>query len=664
MGLTYQPAVDGLRAVAVVPVVLYHADMPGFSGGFVGVDVFFVISGYLITGLLVRELEQTGRISFGSFFARRIRRLAPAFVLVILTTLVLGLVYLSPIGGEQQGLARSAIAAVGLSANLYFMAFTGGYFDAPAVVQPLLHLWSLSVAEQFYLVWPLLLSVLFLWGKRGHGSGRWGIAVGTSLIGVLSLAACILLSRHNAHVAFYLTPTRAWEFAGGALVFLLTDRVWQSRGRLGEALAVAGLTLIAASVVTFDSELDYPGVWALIPVLGTMGVLAGVQGNPGSMAGLFLRLKPLVGVGLWSYAWYLWHWPLLTLARVDSLGMLALGDALLICAGSLLLAWLTYRLVEQPIRSGRLALLRDTRQTLRIGGVGLVLTAVLALGTGLWAKFLWPMDAANADLSRAMSEMRKVRVACGQPTPYSGRLKQSADCDRPEGQADPAPRILVWGDSHAAHLVPMLEAFAGTADAAFRIRYMPQCPPMLGFTPETIGIRGAEGCADFNRDVLDEITQLRRSGRLEAVVMNGRWTGYGGTEAGSEMLARQLPETLAELKRLGVRTVLWAPGPDLPHDALACLLRRDAHECGIDRRAAERSREPVLSVLTSAAASTGAAMVDPFAALCLTDFCPAIRDATVLFTDSHHLSVAGSRSLLPVAMPVLLWALATSSEDR
>ena len=659
--LTYRPEIDGLRAVAILLVVLYHAGVPGFSGGFVGVDIFFVISGYLITGLLVGELEARGSISLAAFFERRIRRLAPALVLVLIVTLVLGWWYLSPIGGEQQGLAKSAIATVSIVSNLYFLKTTGGYFDGPAGEQPLLHAWSLSVEEQFYLVWPLILLLAYR-AAKGLGLRPLGALTVTLLvIFATSWLYCVLLTQTDAQSAFYLTPARAWEFALGGLIFLLLLRVERPR-TWGGLLAAAGLALIGGSVMWIDASMPFPGAWALLPVVGSAAVILGSQLSPEAVSTRLLAIRPLVLIGGLSYAWYLWHWPLLSIARIRGLGELDRGDALWWCAFSLFLAWLTYRYLEEPIRRKRYPLMGTRRRAYGVGFIGLGVVVVLAGAIGIWAKYGWNRVPENAAQSRALGEMRKVRVSCGQGSPYAGPLSNAADCTLPTGSSL-TPRILVWGDSHAAHLVPLIQDFLAPRGARLRIRYMPQCPPLQDFAPERVGIKGTLGCAEFNRDVLDEIRALTQDGPV-AVVLGARWTGYmeatsqhlGVTDA-SNLIEGGLAGTLNALETMGVRVVIMAPGPDFPYPVPACLLRRSIEACRVARDLAEERREAARALIDEAGKRENVRVIDSFATFCDAKDClPQIGD-TVLFSDTHHFSVGWSQALLPAASAELDWLI-------
>ena len=318
-GDRYRPEIDGLRAVAVVLVVLYHVGVPGITGGFVGVDVFFVISGYLITSLLVLEAETRGRISLSSFYARRIRRLFPALMVVVLATLLLGAIWLLPVFSEQTDLAKSAIATAFYVSNVYFWLFTGDYFGAPAALEPLLHTWTLAVEEQFYLFWPLLIIGALRLGRIRQTDLKRDLLKAVAVLFVISFVIGVWQTAASPRAAFYLMPARAWEFAVGGIVALILPREKRSAPTGAGWLSAVGLLVIIGSAVYLDDKAPFPGFNALMPTLGACAVIAGGALNQKSLAVRFLTTRPMVLIGLWSYSWYLWHWPLLAISRANAL---------------------------------------------------------------------------------------------------------------------------------------------------------------------------------------------------------------------------------------------------------------------------------------------------------------------------------------------------------
>ena len=354
--IRYRRDIDGLRAIAVLAVVAYHAGLGG--AGYVGVDVFFVISGYLITSLLLQEHAATGTIDLLAFYARRVRRIVPAAVLVVLATLGATMALLS--AGQVAETANSAGAALVFVANVYFQVNSGGYFDGPAERLPLLHLWSLSVEEQFYLAWPALL--LLTRSRKAF-----------VVLALASLALAEFWIARGSDAAFYQTPARFWELAAGGIVAASPARAlprW--------ALPAGLVATLAACVVALP---HFPGLGALPAVLGASLLIAAVHGGASNA---FLASRPMVGIGLVSYSLYLWHWPLLALYRATTIEQ-ALPVRLALCAVALLLAIATWRYVEQPFRRMRWPEARTV-------GVGAALSLVLALGA---CGYAWPCRTAG-----------------------------------------------------------------------------------------------------------------------------------------------------------------------------------------------------------------------------------------------------------------------------
>lgn len=338
MSAAYRPEIDGLRAWAVLPVIAFHAGFPGFTGGFVGVDVFFVISGYLITGILVGDLE-TDRYSITRFYERRARRILPAlFVMMAATTVAAHLILMPP---PYMDYAASIFSVALFLSNMLFISEVD-YFAPAAEETPLLHTWSLAVEEQFYILFPLLLWALWkLWKRPGL---IWGVAV----ITLASLAFSEWAWRAYPAETFYFLPSRAWELGAGALVALLprapraTPRFWD------HAMGLAGLAAIAVSVVLFDRSTPFPSLWAALPVGGSVAVI--VFATPGTLAARLLSWRMVVGVGLISYSAYLWHNPLFAFARILVEGDPSMPLMSLLAAASLVLAWLSWKYVEGPFR--------------------------------------------------------------------------------------------------------------------------------------------------------------------------------------------------------------------------------------------------------------------------------------------------------------------------
>ncbi len=371
----FRPDIEGLRAIAVVLVVLFHADLGPFGGGFIGVDVFFVVSGFLITSLLLNEVAGTGTLALPNFWARRARRLLPASCLVIVATLVAAQWLYDPL--LLGDLAREAVAACGFVIN-YVFAFReangdGGYFDADVAKSPLLHFWSLAVEEQFYLIWPLVIYGLARTAKRLRHELMLVIVV----LWIASLAACVWLTDRQPSWAFYSLPTRAWELLTGAFLAISITSLRRIRRPLVVPMAVGGLAAIVVASIVYDSTTTFPGVAAAVPVLGTALVIAAGSSlaAPATIRSV-LGSAPMLWTGQRSYAIYLWHWPALVLIGYQW-GPLSTTQTVAVVAGSVGLAALSFHLVENPVRHSSWAA-AFPRRSLVTGAALLLVTAMVA----------------------------------------------------------------------------------------------------------------------------------------------------------------------------------------------------------------------------------------------------------------------------------------------
>ncbi|TXH69386.1 MAG: acyltransferase [Thiothrix sp.] len=350
----YRTEIDGLRAVAVLPVIAYHAGFTGFSGGFVGVDIFFVISGYLISSILLDEL-QNQNFSLLSFYERRIRRILPALFLVLAFTAAVAWWLLLP--HELAAFGRSLISVILFASNLLFWQ-ESDYFATESEYIPLLHTWSLAVEEQYYLIFPLLLAFLWKFGLKA-------IYLSLGVLAVIGLATSEWLWRVDAGANFYLLPSRFWELLLGALAAVYLKNKQVSTGWLAQCLSLVGLALVLGSIFLLNNSLPFPSSYALFPTLGATLII--LFASPHNLAGQALSLKPLVFVGLISYSAYLWHQPLLVFARMQPYVEANLALMAAMALASLVFAWLSWRFVESPFRNRQ----RFTRrQIFLLAGVG------------------------------------------------------------------------------------------------------------------------------------------------------------------------------------------------------------------------------------------------------------------------------------------------------
>ena len=485
--------------MSVIAVILYHAGLPEFAGGYVGVDVFFVISGYLIAGIITEELAR-GTFTLAGFYERRVRRILPA-LLVVLGAATAGAFYWLP----PSGLARFALAAAAsasMVANLYFWR-TSGYFGPTAQDSPLLHTWSLGVEEQFYLFFPALLAATWAFRRRQPM-----LLAGLALI---SIGLAEWGWRTHPGAAFYLLPTRFWELMLGALVLHAAPTLAAVRPaarRLGQG--VAALALVAA-IVLYRSSTPFPGLYALLPT-GAAALLIGLGGTGATTVERLLGSRALVGVGLISYSAYLWHQPLLVFARARQLEPLSAASTGAAVVLAFLLAYLTWRFVERPFRErGRIPRARV------FAAVGAGVALFLGLGVRTLARGA-PAGRIQvpASVSRAFNARYVIAPAC---LDHSGPgAADSVGCG--VGPAGAPVRFLVIGDSHARALLPAVRGLADSEGVAGRVVSLSACPPLLEWR---VGIANRDrACATLNRRVLD----FAVAHHVQVVVLVARWESY------------------------------------------------------------------------------------------------------------------------------------------
>ncbi len=517
--MRYRPDIDGMRSFAVMAVVLFHAGLDAVPGGFVGVDIFFVISGYLITQLIVEKLRE-GTFSFWDFYARRTRRIYPALFVLIPAVLLMGYFVLTP--GEYEDLAWSAIYSSAFLANVYFWLNTG-YFDLAAVTMPLLHLWSIGVEEQFYLMWPAAL--VLVW--RFVPLSRQATLIALIAVTVVLVAACIVWTHYDAKAAFYLPFTRLWEFTLGAMVLALPPI---KRPRVADILSIAGLIAMLVAALTFDDGLAYPGYYALLPCLGVTAMIA--AGETGLMNRV-LSFPPNVLLGKLSYSLYLWHWPIFVYYAFYAGNAATTNAKLALVPIAIGLAYLSWRFVETPTRHRR----EHPRRHVMYGLVTATATACLAfivvVNTGFPSRIPEQVRAlGNQDDMMAFDCTEEI------PLPGAGKSRR---CVVGAPWATASKRAVIWGDSHARHLLPILDAPARKQNLS--IAFWSGCPPFIDNesiqrekrnTPEY-----SENCARTRSAILD---WLAKADGIDLVILANSWANYPEHLFAGGLMDRSHPE--------------------------------------------------------------------------------------------------------------------------
>jgi peptidoglycan/LPS O-acetylase OafA/YrhL len=493
--MNYRPDIDGLRAIAVLSVLLFHAGVGSLSGGYVGVDVFFVISGFLITTIIVREIE-AGEFSIVTFYERRIRRIYPALYVTLALVLLAAFLLYPPEDLKQA--SETVIAAALFVSNMLFWS-QAGYFDKPSTLKPLLHTWSLAVEEQFYIVFPWLVFLLMRFARKWYKAVLGGLAAISFLLSVYSMNTA-------PSAAFYFFYLRAWELLmGGLLALRVLPALANSTSR--NVLSSAGLGMILASVLVYTEATSFPGWAALLPTLGTALVIySGIDG--GAWAGKALSLPPLVFIGKISYSLYLWHWPVVIFGRYYSIRMPTWRDILAWVAASCILASLSWKYVEHPFRSK--AFLRRPKIFLFAGGV-------MALAMGMAGLILF-----NHGGSRRISSQEHALLSGADPQ-WTQWLKCNNSavvspnslvvCDIQS--TGTSPSFLLWGDSHAIALATAVELSAGKSHSSGRLIARSACPPLLGV--ERVG---QKDCAGYNDAV---VQYIEAHPDAETIILGARW---------------------------------------------------------------------------------------------------------------------------------------------
>ena len=636
--------IDGLRALAVLAVIVFHINPGLLPGGFVGVDVFFVISGYLITGHMAAEMT-AGTFSLAEFYRRRVKRIAPAMLLVVATTLMVGLALMLP--EDIVALAKSAVWSVASLANVYFWREADADYFAPGSEHlPLLHLWSLGVEEQFYLLWPLLMLLLWkLSAPRGGAARARMLTLG--LAALLVPMSCVLvaaLADRDAMFVYYMLPTRAGELGIGAAAALWlggrSSGQIAALSRYGQPLAWIGAALLLSSLALLHESGVFPGVRSLAPTLGAaLLLMAGALNSRHGLSGL-LGCRPARWVGAVSYSAYLWHWPVLAFWRY-LLGPLEGLWQVMALVATLLLAGLSYRWVEEPARRTKAGPWKVfLRQFAGPGGLLVLLCAALVYGPRVGLQ--WQPQAYHEALARLRAE---VQPAYRFPWSCQRSRLEARDLAEPGcvlGQpAERAPRVLLWGDSNAAHYIQALNVIAAQAGYNFRNVEVGSCPPVFG---DPRAFVKAERYADCR----DSVQQLRAVlPDYPVLLISATWTDY---QRRSPDFLPQMEATVRQLIAEGHRVVLIGKAPVFTGYDRQCrekALKVTPLHCEVPPRPLDGEVAAVNERLRQIAQrNPGAAYFDVARYLCPEGRCSALSPAQGFrYYDPGHLSVAGSMEL-------------------
>ena len=663
--ISYRRDIDGLRAAAVLSVLFYHAHVPGFRGGFAGVDVFFVISGFLIAGHIGGEID-AGRFSLLGFYERRIRRIFPAlFFMYAVVLLAAAAIQFPP---DFRKFTTIGVFVIPFLANFEIYKTLGGYSGAYAQESPLLHTWTLAVEEQFYLLFPLLMLAIGRFAGR-----RYWLILGP--LALLSFFTCVVAARIAPLSAFYLPQFRAWELLMGALLAL--GKLPAPRNPyLRSGLALTGLALIAASNVFLNSETFFPSEYALLPCLGATMILYAAC-DSALPVGRILDNPVAVRIGLWSYSLYLFHWPLLVLARYYAFAPLSFAARALILTASFALAALSWRFVEQPFRGrGKLFSRGQIYAVASIAGIGLLLAT---------AALRWTYANPHKYTARQRGLFpvyTSTQLQCWDSMP--GEIAQRPFCKLGNAAA-PADTIL-WGDSHAQALVPAVDAVFAEHGRAAMFEGMGGCPPLLDvqfrrFRPITspalrtmldaMRLGSRQDCKRHNDAVLEWAIQHK----ITTMIFAAHWLAYADTQAvpsalaahmifadtripdngsppdGAAVFARGFDRTLAVLRRLHVRVFVvddapWV-GVDVPYALASADRLGERRDFTITRAAYEAQQRAVTPILTALQDRYAFAILRPQDFLCAGGTCAVERGGRSFYMDDEHLSPFGAMAAEP-----------------
>ena len=689
--------IEGLRALAVGFVILFHAKFLGLTGGFIGVDVFFVVSGFLITSLLINEHSSVGEISLKNFYARRARRLLPASALVIAVTALASRIWLEPL--RLKDIGADAVASGGFFSNILFGVRSTDYLQAGQPPSPFQHFWSLSVEEQFYIVWPALL-ILLLWKSRDRHT-RAIVAIAT--LSIVSLSLCIWQTTQSQPWAFFGLHTRAWELGIGALVALCWKYVEQLPTNFRAVIGWLGLFAIVVSGLTITEKMAFPGKLALLPVVATALVLmAGQHTHWGPQR--ILSIKPLQWIGARSYSIYLWHWPVLIIAESHAERALSITERLIAIAGAVIAASLSHHFLENPVRHSvslqakpRLALMVGGALIISSLGVGLVLrNSSVALSTDVVAEA--PVAIATTTSTVVSSESTTapletttslVTIPEGPPPPIvnpvapidaviAGALTdevpanlqpslRGASGDKPEiydngchvnliaiepkvcvyGDTTSDFTVALYGDSHAAQWFPALNQIALERQWRLVILTKMGCTTIDLITANSLVGPTYPGCRPWREKVLERF--VAENVRVVFMTNSNRLTNPATGQPFVDSIVKAGSATLmAQLQSMGISPIVITDTPYPGTDVPICLSKaiKNVGSCAFSRDKGIRANRQQTSI--DVAVENNAQYLDVSHWVCSLDTCPVITGNILMYRDSHHLTTTYVQFLTPL----------------
>lgn len=661
--MKYRQEIDGLRAIAVMGVILYHVGLKSISAGYAGVDVFFVISGFLIGGIIFRE-RQKGSFSYRVFYARRARRILPALFTVILFSMLAGWLTMMP--NTLRYFGGAAMSTLLFISNIWFFQVID-YFNPAALKDPLIHTWSLAVEEQFYFFVPLLFGLLWRFGAKA----LFGIFASMA---ILSLGTAILTNTDSPMAAFYLIHTRAWELFAGVLAALVFPKLTVSE-RTSGWLANLGLLLILGGLGLIPAHVPWPGGWAIIPVTGTALVL--LFGQAPSLARSILTLRPLTIIGLISYSAYLWHQPVISFLDLSGHPLSGWLQTSATVIAILAASWLSWRYIEQPFRSGSTLSKGTARGSLIVAGL---LIAAFSIGGHVTKGYPDRMPPEVHEILAFKDSQPPTYMQCIAVRKTVSEMDMSKRCVH---GADVTPSVAIWGDSHAALLSQPLGTALGAHDVALRELTLSACQPIPNLL--NYGQTRAAKCEQYNTDVLE---YLLATPTLKTIILHATWGSYVSNadsyswtgellvddfyaypsdksplmpdDQRLEAIAGELAATITALRESGKSVVLVqstpAPGFQPPKYYGQKLWYGEAldQDIGFDQTLYSQSSMDVHEYLFEIANAAGATVYDPQGQFCQNGICYVRKNGELLYFDAGHPSLAGLALMVPPLAEIVI----------
>jgi len=655
----YRPDIDGLRAIAVIAVVVFHAFPNFLKGGFIGVDIFFVISGYLISTIIFENLDRK-TFSFTEFYVRRIKRIFPALVLVLIVSLAFG--WFTLLDDEYRQLGLHTTAGAGFISN-FILWNESGYFDNASDTKPLLHLWSLGIEEQFYIVWPLLLWLAWKF--------KFNLVIVTILIATVSFILNIKGVKTDIVATFYSPQTRFWELLTGSLLawmtlfksntlsgsFFASIPIYKPQikdgKRLSNFLSSAGLLLLVFGFWQISKESNFPGYWALAPVLGAAFIIS--AGSKAWCNHLLLSNNVVVWFGLISFPLYLWHWPLLSFARIIEGEIPNLNIRILAILLSIILAWLTYELLERRIRFGG-------NDKIKVILLVTLMIIVGYVGYSIYSKNGLPSRPYN---QKFISYKESIKVPersseCFE-IPYAYKKPENWFCSL--GKVNAPVKYFAYGDSHALSMLPALDKYAFENKLGINFTGTSGCPSLLGIQ----SLRGEAGIEKYNcRELNERVFNFVKHSGIKNVILINRWTYYTNSitrpsefnpiakdtsilvnkVSSTNDLVWAIQNTVNRYTDIGVQVIFIEDNPQQiyePKDVLrkGRAVQDEYIKLSVSREEHRNNQKFVNEVIRN----TGAKIINFDDILCNEEICPLVNNLKFLYSDDDHLSVEGSLML-------------------